>query len=137
MSYSYIPVELRQLVVERANGKCEYCLIDQHETLIPHQPDHIIAEQHGGETIAENLALACIDCNRAKGPNIASIAAVSRQLTPLYHPRQDNWSDHFTLEGAYIRPLSSVGQVTAALLRFNDRRRVEIRELLLEDGRYP
>jgi 5-methylcytosine-specific restriction endonuclease McrA len=69
MSRAYISSELRQFVSERANLKCEYCLISQQETFIPHQPDHIIAEQHGGQTNGDNLALACVDCNRFKGPN--------------------------------------------------------------------
>jgi 5-methylcytosine-specific restriction endonuclease McrA len=40
---------------------------------VAHHIDHIIAEQHGGATIADNLALACLHCHRPKGPNIASI----------------------------------------------------------------
>jgi 5-methylcytosine-specific restriction endonuclease McrA len=50
MSQTYISAALRRLVIERADGRCEYCLIGQTKKLIPHQVDHIIAEQHGGET---------------------------------------------------------------------------------------
>jgi len=51
MSQGYISAALRQLVKERANARCEYCLVREGEVLLPHQPDHIIAEQHGGESI--------------------------------------------------------------------------------------
>lgn len=72
MSRSYIPAPIRRSVIDRAAGRCEYCLVHDEDVLLPHEPDHIIAEQHGGKTELDNLALACIHCNRRKGPNIAS-----------------------------------------------------------------
>ena len=70
MSDTHIPPALRRQVRERAVGRCEYCRVHDSDVLLPHQPDHIIAEQHGGETTAANLALARVHCNRHKGPNI-------------------------------------------------------------------
>ncbi len=137
MSRTYISAPLRQSIENRANGRCEYCLINQDDTLIPHQPDHIIAEQHGGQTTTDNLALACIDCNRYKGPNIASIDPVSNELTPLFNPRLEVWQAHFALDGAAIRPLTAIGRITVNVLRLNERKRVQIRQALFEDGRYP
>ena len=63
MSRSHIPESVRQLVTERANGRCEYCHLHQDDTPLTHPIDHIIALKHGGLTIAENLALACLECN--------------------------------------------------------------------------
>lgn len=40
---------------------------------LPFHIDHVIAEQHGGMSVAGNLALACYACNLPKGPNIAGI----------------------------------------------------------------
>ncbi len=137
MSHTRIPAALRQLVAERANGRCEYCLVRDEDVLLPHQPDHIIAEQHGGKTEAENLALACVHCNRYKGPNIASIDPVSGQLTPLFNPRTHVWSEHFALNGAYIQPRTPIGRVTVQVLKLNDPKRVQIREALIEADRYP
>jgi 5-methylcytosine-specific restriction endonuclease McrA len=37
------------------------------------QIDHIIARQHGSRTELDNLALACVHCNRFKGPNVAGL----------------------------------------------------------------
>lgn len=48
MSCSYISVELRKQVSERAQDCCEYCLIPEIAVLFAHQVDHIIAEKHGG-----------------------------------------------------------------------------------------
>ncbi len=128
MSQTYVPSALRQLITERANGRCEYCKIDQDDVLITHQPDHIIAEQHGGGTEESNIALACIDCNRYKGPNIASIDPVSQTLTPLFNPRAQIWSDHFSLDDGYINGLTAIGRVTTKILRLNDYQRVQIRQ---------
>jgi hypothetical protein len=134
MSRTYIPAAL---VIERADRRCEYCLVHLEDVLLPHQPDHIIAEQHGGETITENLALACIHCNRNKGPNIASLDSATKQLVPLFNPRRDIWSEHFSLDDAYIRPLTPIGRVTVNLLKLNDPERIQVRQALIELERYP
>jgi 5-methylcytosine-specific restriction endonuclease McrA len=54
---SYIPAELRRLVIERAKGYCEYCLIHQDDYWVTHEADHIIPEKHRGATSEENLCL--------------------------------------------------------------------------------
>jgi 5-methylcytosine-specific restriction endonuclease McrA len=87
MSRSYIPVELRQHVYERAQACCEYCLIPESVVLFVHQVDHIIAEKHGGLTQTTNLALACAICNKYKGSDIASIDVETNEVVRLYHPR--------------------------------------------------
>jgi hypothetical protein len=73
MSLSRISAALRREVRERARECCEYCLLTESQAFFPHEPDHLIARKHGGKTVAENLALACFDCNRFKGADIASI----------------------------------------------------------------
>jgi 5-methylcytosine-specific restriction endonuclease McrA len=65
-----VPAKLRQQVRERAKGCCEYCLVHEDDLLFPCEADHVIAEQHKGATVFENLAWACGICNRNKGPNI-------------------------------------------------------------------
>ena len=50
---------LERLVWQRAKSLCEYCLLPQVFSPLPHAIDHIIARQHHGPTKAENLALAC------------------------------------------------------------------------------
>jgi 5-methylcytosine-specific restriction endonuclease McrA len=82
---------LRKEVRERAKGCCEYCLLPEEQAFFPHEPDHVIAAKHGGETTDDNLALACFDCNRFKGSDIASIDPESRVLTPIFNPRTQAW----------------------------------------------
>jgi hypothetical protein len=134
MSRTYISVELRQFVYERAQNCCEYCLIPEFAGLFKHQIDHVIAEKHGGMTSAENLALACVICNKYKGSDIASIDTETDDVIRLYHPRRDSWREHFVLSKAQILPLRAIGRVTATLLQFNRAERLAERELLIKAG---
>ncbi len=52
-----------------------------------------------------------------KGPNIASLDLRTGQLVPLFNPRHDIWDEHFALDEAAIRPLTSIGRVTTQLLK--------------------
>ena len=137
MSATYIPAALRQQVRARAGGQCEYCLLAEEHAYLPHEPDHIIAEKHGGETTALNLVLACFDCNRFKGSDIASIDPISSELVPLFNPRTHAWREHFHIEGGRILPLTPIGRVIERVLRLNLVERVEIRETLAQTERYP
>ena len=66
MSQTYIPAETRRLVIGRAGRCCEYCLIHEDDTYFGCEVDHVVSEKHGGLTVAENLAYACLVCNRYK-----------------------------------------------------------------------
>src|SRR5580700_10733805 len=111
---------LRRLVEERAGQRCEYCrLHHDFQTLSPFHVEHIITRQHGGTDSPENLALACHRCNLHKGPNLTGIDPQTSELTRLYHPRQDRWTDHFQLRQAIIIGRTSLGRTTAALLQMN------------------
>jgi hypothetical protein len=129
-----IGVGLRRAVVERAQGRCEYCGVPDTTTLLPHEPDHIIAVQHGGGTTLENLAYACFECNRFKGPNLTSLDPESGAVTRLYQPRTDQWNVHFHWDGAVIVPLTPTGRATVLLLRLNQEDRVAFRSHLLRQG---
>jgi hypothetical protein len=121
---TYIPVGLRQLVISRAAGICEYCHFPQALALFTFEIEHIIAEKHGGATTAENLALACFFCNRYKGSDIGSLDPETGLLTPLFHPRNQLWNEHFMVEGLRIVPRTAEGRVTVYLLRLNDHARL-------------
>ncbi len=132
-----IDAALRQSVSERAQSRCEYCLLPQSAHLLTFPIDHIIARQHGGESQSENLALSCVRCNSAKGPNIAGIDPQSRTLTPLFHPRRNRWSDHFRLERNWIIGTTAIGRTTVHVLQFNHPDYLALRSSLQEEGSYP
>lgn len=134
MAQKYIPVALRRSVRSRARECCEYCLIPERLTLATHWVDHIIAEKHGGLTTEDNLALSCVLCNQHKGTDLTSIDPETGQITPLFHPRRDSWTDHFRLVGARIEAITPTGRATVRLLQWNQMDRVEERELLVRLG---
>ncbi|MBC5795688.1 hypothetical protein H5968_11150 [Sphaerospermopsis sp. LEGE 00249] len=55
-------------------------------------------------------------------------------MTSLYNPRQDNWHEHFQLNGAEFIPLTAVVRVTVKLLQINRIDRLKERELLIQAG---
>jgi hypothetical protein len=114
----------------RAGSRCEYCQFPESAGGLAHVIDHIVARQHGGSSAIENLALCCGRCNLYKGPNIAGIDAKTRQITRLFNPRLDIWTEHFRKDGALIVGVSDVGRTTANLLVFNLPVRVAARRAL-------
>ncbi len=135
MARIYIPVWLRTLVVERANERCEYCLIHQDDSSDAHHIDHIIAIRHNGRTISLNLALACWLCNLFKGTDFGTIDPASGAVLMLFNPRTQNWSEHFALQGARVVGLSATGQATIELLHLNDDARLLERAVLMAENR--
>jgi hypothetical protein len=118
---------LEQLVVARAEGRCEYCLQPAHTSDIPFPIDHVKAVQHGGATDAENLALACPNCNFRKGTNLTGIDPLSGQVTDLFNPRRDRWREHFSWVGHRIVGRTQVGRTTIATLALNSDERLKLR----------
>jgi 5-methylcytosine-specific restriction endonuclease McrA len=137
MTSSLIPAELRRLVIERASGHCEYCLIHQDVSIYSHEVDHIIALKHGGQTRADNLALSCLSCNRYKGSDLATIDPINDEIVPLFNPRRQVWDEHFLLNDARIEGITQIGQATSRLLKLNAPNRILERQVLINQRRYP
>lgn len=128
---------MRKTVQERAKDVCEYCLLPDIGAYFEHQIDHIISRKHDGETVLENLAFACWRCNLYKGTDIASFDTETGDLTPLYNPRTQVWTEHFQMEtSGVIIPLTAVARVTVRILRLNETGRIEERFDLIEAELY-
>lgn len=136
---SYVAQTLRRFVADRADRLCEYCLIHEADTFFGCQIEHVIAEKHGGASTADNLAYACVFCNRFKGSDVASVLPETGQIVRLFNPRIDRWASHFSLDRGSMRivALSAIGTVTVKLLNFNHADRILERLTLARSGRYP
>ena len=122
---------LRELVRARAGNRCEYCRLPQSALpFATFHVEHVVARQHGGADVAENLALSCDRCNAFKGTNLTGIDPEARSVVQLFNPRAHAWSDHFRQIGFEIAGLTDVGRTTVRLLNMNARRRVQLREAL-------
>ena len=133
----YVSAELRRLVAGRAEHKCEYCLISEDDTFFGCEVDHVISAKHGGATAEDNLAYACMVCNRRKGSDLGSLLRRTGELVRFFNPRADEWEAHFALSGARIEPRTDIGEVTSLIFGFNDEERLLEREELISQGRYP
>jgi hypothetical protein len=115
----HISDALRKYVIDRAENRCEYCRIPALVAGFSFHIEHIIALQHDGETVADNLALSCPWCNKKKGPNIATRSADGTRLVPLFHPRKQNWFEHFGIHQGLFIGKTEIGESTIRLLDLN------------------
>jgi hypothetical protein len=137
MERLYLNKEIRRLVATRADYLCEYCLISEQDTILGCAIDHIISIKHGGSSEIDNLAYCCVYCNRFKGSDIGSIILDKKEFSRFYHPRWDHWGTHFKLNNYVIEAVTSIGEVTARILGFNDQTRLLERQLLIDRRKYP
>jgi hypothetical protein len=129
--------ELRKLVSSRAAGHCEYCRMPEVYDPLPFTVDHIRPQYHHGPTTSDNLCVCCFSCNTFKAVNVAGHDPETGQLSRLFHPRQDNWTEHFAWDRSQLRGLTAVGRTTIDVLRINLPERVEHRRLLQQLGAFP
>lgn len=129
---------LREFVRQRATDRCEYCLLPQAAApFFTFHIEHIRAQQHGGQDVELNLALACPDCNAFKGPNLSSVDLHTDSVVLLFNPRNQDWNNHFVRQDALIWGVTPMGRATVDLLNFNEVERVEMRAELLANGEWP
>ncbi len=133
----YIPASLRMLVAERARHLCEYCLIHKDDSIFSHEIEHIISLKHGGSSLSDNLAYACLYCNRNKGSDLGTLLFPAQDFVRFFNPRIDLWHTHFRLSDGEILPLSRIGEATIKILEINNFERIIERRELILDGRYP
>ena len=127
--------KIRELARQRADDRCGYCRLRQtHEPYHTFHVEHVVARQHRGADDFSNLAWACHQCNLHKGTNLSGMDPDTNEVVRLFHPRRDQWEEHFALDGARIVGRTAIGRTTAWLLQMNSAERVEMRSVLLASG---
>jgi HNH endonuclease len=139
MSDSHLPASLKQAVLERAYGCCEYCISQADYSPDPFSYEHIIPSARGGKSELENLALSCLGCNFQKYISTDAIDPLTEERVPLYHPRRDRWGDHFVWNDDFtlIEGKTPTGRATVERLRLNREGVVNLRQVLLASGLHP
>ena len=132
-----IPAWLRKEVIHRACNRCEYCRLSQAGQEAVFHVDHVHPLIDGGETLLENLALACVSCSLRKGARRHARDPLSGRKTALFHPRQQDWNEHFGWKGNRVLARTATGRATLDLLKMNRVRMVAIREEERLLGRHP
>jgi hypothetical protein len=135
---SRIPARLASAVRERAGDACEYCRLPQSSQEATFHVDHVVPRSRGGATTLDNLALACVTCSLRKAARDRARDPVSGKLVPLFNPRLEDWSIHFTMTKRWrLGGRSPTGRATIHALAMNRPAVVDIRRELIELGRYP
>ena len=135
---SYIPEKLRQQVIKRAQGRCEYCQTQQ-VIVVAMEIDHIIPEASDGQSTLENLCLACIGCNGFKYSFQTGIDPTTGIESELFNPRSQLWSDNFKWsdDGLEIIGLTPTGRATVNRLRMNRDAIMKSRQRWVQAGWHP
>jgi hypothetical protein len=123
--------ELRARVEALDDGRCAYCRTLQELTISIFELDHIVPSSAGGPTEEANLCLACPACNRYKAARQYGLDPETGEIVPLFHPRNQRWSEHFlwTRETLEVVGLTPTGRATAHALHMNRRQLLRLRRL--------
>ncbi|MBI2929150.1 MAG: HNH endonuclease [Verrucomicrobia bacterium] len=119
------------VVAARAGHRCEYCQAPEAVFNFPFEVEHIVPPNRHGPDDESNWALACRACNLPKSDHVEAVDPVSGARVRLFHPRRDNWQEHFRLDGATgeIVGLTAIGRATVALLKMNSPAQLTARRL--------
>lgn len=128
---TFIPASIRQQVIKRAGGRCEYCRRPDSSTPFGHHIDHVMPTKHGGSSDLNNLAYACVKCNTFKSSEVAVYDELTEALAPLFNPRTQHWDEHFQLIEAEIVGKTATGRITVRLLQMNHPNQLKIRRALI------
>jgi predicted molibdopterin-dependent oxidoreductase YjgC len=134
-----IQAELRQQVIQRANGLCEYCQTARI-IVVWMVVDHIVPVSRGGATHLNNLALSCVPCNSHKYDFVSGRDPETDAVdVPLFNPRTQSWDDHFQWDtsGTSLLGQTPVGRATVHRLQINDELVVAARRLWVAAGWHP
>jgi len=129
----------KQTVIQRAQACCEYCISQAKFSPDPFSIEHIIPKSKGGSDKLDNLALSCQGCNNRKYNHTEAIDPVTGSLVPLYHPRLQDWAEHFIWSEnfTWMIGLTPSGRATIERLDLNREGIVNLREVLSLTSRHP
>ena len=140
MPRDYIPVELDRRIRAAAGNRCGYCLSPQRLVMARLEIEHINPVVLGGTDEESNLWLSCPLCNRAKARRIAAVDPESQIVVPLFNPRTQRWSEHFSwsVDGLRIVGRTPTGRATVAALHLaDDPDAIEVRSYWIAAGWHP
>jgi hypothetical protein len=126
----------RDEVGYRAGYRCEYCGYPEAASSTPLEVDHIVPEAKGGPSTLDNLALCCRGCNLHQYVKTEAFDAISGVTVSLFHPRRQQWSEHFLLDRStgIIHGSTSTGRATVEALGLNAVHALATRRLLIQLG---
>ncbi len=131
--------DLKQLVINRAGGRCEYCKSPAEISTESFCMEHIIPRSKGGRTESDNLAFSCYGCNSHKYNKTKGIDTATGNSVSLFHPRKHKWNKHFAWneDATEIIGLTNIGRATVEELKLNRLKLKNLRKLLIKVDEHP
>lgn len=135
----YISNALKEKIRQQAKFRCGYCLRSELLIGMPMEFEHLIPLALGGQTVEENLWLSCRRCNEFKGIQIQGFDLETSENAPLFNPRTQVWSEHFSwsMDGTEVIGITPIGRVTVNTLNLNEEIIVVTRRLWVSVGWFP
>ncbi len=131
--------ELDDRIRFQAKNRCGYCINPQE--LMPYklEIEHIIPKASRGETLEENLWLACRECNSHKAAKIKALDFLTGKTVKLFNPRKQVWSEHFEFNQTNTEIIGKTpcGRATVESLQMNNFYQTTARNAWTETNRFP
>ncbi|BAZ08954.1 hypothetical protein NIES4071_07600 [Calothrix sp. NIES-4071] len=105
----------------------------------PFEVEHIRPISKQGAESLNNLALSCRSCNLRKSNRINGVDPDTGAEARLFHPRQDQWDNHFQVDvtSGRIIGATAVGRATIDCLSINTQQQIMARQLWIRLGLFP
>ena len=122
-----------------AGNRCGYCLTPQRYAMQVLEIEHIIPRAVDETDDEENLWLACRLCNNAKGIKTHGYDPLTGRSVPLFNPRKQTWSRHFSWSDDGVRAIgrTASGRATVETLKLNNEIALVVRQNWVAAGWHP
>jgi len=101
--------------------------------------EHLLAKALGGETVEDNLWLACRECNSHKAKKTKAVDPLTKKLVKLFNPRRQVWKNHFEFSKDITEIIGKTpcGRATVESLQMNNIYQTTARLAWIETGKFP
>lgn len=136
---AYVPIALQQQVRSQFANCCAYCRTAEFLTATTFEFEHIVPLSANGQTVIQNLCLACPTCNRHKAARQTNLDPQTGKVVPLFHPQQQSWDDHFvwSADSITISATTPIGRATCIALNMNRAPLLRVRSMWVKLGEHP
>src|SRR4051812_30184036 len=108
--------ETQRQAEERADRRCEYCLMHQALQGATFHIEHVVPTSRGGASDLNNLAWACPGCNLRKSDRTEVADPETGTVVRLFNPRRDRWTEHFQFQEYRIVGRTPIARATVEAL---------------------
>lgn len=139
MSERGVAARQKEALANQAGRCCEYCRAPARYSVSSFSVEHIVPRARGGTATPDNLAYSCQGCNNFKYTKTSAIDPVSNVEVSLFHPRRQQWSEHFAWneDTTLVIGVTATGRATVDALRLNRDELLNLRRVLFINGEHP